>query len=94
MFQRKKTSLPTNISYRNIFTYKHKLQKHLYFFNSFFKNSNEKVFLRPCDQIEVLLIINELKSSKAPGPSVVAYVNSCDMRAYFDFFSVFVIIEV
>ena len=36
------------------------------------KNANEKsIFLRPCDQIEVLLIINGLKSSKASGPNSI-----------------------
>ena len=39
-------------------------------FKSFIKNANEKsIFLRPCDQIEVLLIINGLKSSEASGPN-------------------------
>ena len=42
-------------------------------FKSFLKNANEKsIFLRPCDQIEVLLIINGLKSSKAPEPNSIS----------------------
>ena len=41
-------------------------------FKSFSKNANEKsIFLRPCDEIEVLLIINGLKSSKASGPNII-----------------------
>ena len=41
-------------------------------FNSYLKNANEKsIFLRPCDQVEVLLIISGLKSSKACGPNSI-----------------------
>ena len=41
-------------------------------FKSFAKNANEKsIFLRPCDQMEVLLIINGLKSSKVSGHNTI-----------------------
>ena len=41
-------------------------------FKLFLKNANEKsIFLRPCDQIEVLLIINGLKSSKVSEPNSI-----------------------
>ena len=41
-------------------------------FDSYLQNANEKsIFLRPCDQKEVLVITNGIKSSKACGPNSI-----------------------
>ena len=48
----------------------HKSKRH---FVSYFGESNNKsIFLQPCCYNEILLIINEMKSSKASGPNSIA----------------------
>ena len=75
--EEKKTNIEIANSFNDFFvnigtTIEAKIPQSKSSFNHYLKNANEKsVFLKPCDQVEILLIINGLKSSKACGPNSI-----------------------